>query len=84
MTETITTAAIRIGTDKMEWTWEHIQRIGDEASVKLSADDDYGTGSRDRLKPELWEALRLELQRRYRRATGEEFAVLTITNNPEA
>lgn len=63
--------------------WGRIQRIGNECAVKLSADDDEVNMGRDRLKPELWEALRLEMQRRYRRATGKEFAVLTIVNNPE-
>lgn len=33
----------------------------------------------DKLEPRLWEALRIELQRRYRLATGETTAVLTIT-----
>ena len=31
-----------------------------------------------RLEPHLWEALRLEMQRRWREATGEEHAVLTV------
>lgn len=31
-----------------------------------------------RLPPYLWEDLRLKLQRIYRQATGEEFAVLSI------
>lgn len=35
-------------------------------------------GPVDRLPPHLWEQLRLELQRRYRNATGEEFAVLIV------
>ena len=35
-------------------------------------------GPIDRLPPHLWEPLRLELQRRYRNATGEEFAVLAV------
>ena len=36
----------------------------------------------DRLEPRLWEALRIELQRRYRLATGETTAVLTVTTEP--
>ena len=39
-------------------------------------------GPVDRLPPRLWEALRLELQRRYRNATGEEFAVLIVEGEP--
>lgn len=38
-------------------------------------------GPVERLPPHLWEALRLELQRRYRNATGEEFAVLDVSNS---
>lgn len=56
-------------------------RMGDEASVSSAAMPAWH--HMERLEPRLWEALRLELQRRYRRATGEEFAVLTIVNNPE-
>jgi len=33
-----------------------------------------------RLKPELWEEFRIRLQRLYRQATGEEFAVIKIVN----
>lgn len=35
-------------------------------------------GPVDRLPPHLWERLRVELQRRYRNATGEEFATLVV------
>ncbi len=34
------------------------------------------------LDPRLWEALRLELQRRYRIATGEEHAILLVEESP--
>ena len=36
----------------------------------------------ERLPPELWEPLRLELQKIYRRATGETFATITVENDP--
>lgn len=36
----------------------------------------------DKLEPRLWEALRVELQRRYRLATGEATAVLTVATEP--
>lgn len=36
------------------------------------------------LPPRLWEALRLELQRRYRLATGEEQAVLRVEQETDA
>jgi hypothetical protein len=68
--------------------WEDIKRVGDDARVSIAANSDHhwdrSFASGEFLEPELWEALRLEMQRRYRRATGEELAVLTIVNNPEA
>lgn len=61
-------------------TLERLMEMGDKAHVNMSI---YGKnaltgGPVDRLPPRLWEALRLELQDRYRLATGEEFAVLII------
>lgn len=62
-------------------TLDELRSMGDDASVSIAAGPAWRqTG---RLEPRLWEALRLELQDRYRRATGEEFAVLTVVNNPE-
>jgi hypothetical protein len=69
-------------------TFEDIRRMGNEARISIAAGADHHWAlSFERgefLEPGLFEALRLELQRRYRRATGEEHAVLTIVNNPEA
>lgn len=60
-------------------TWEEIKRIGDECAVHIAAaGEPFESGKR--LEPLLWEDLRLEMQRRYRRATGEEFAVVVIQN----
>lgn len=63
-------------------TLDELRAIVDDASVSIAAGPAWRqTG---RLEPRLWEDLRAEMQQRYRRATGEEFAVLTIVNNPEA
>lgn len=64
-------------------TLEELQAIGDEVNVSMAARAAWQQ-SGDRLEPRLWDALRQEMQKRYRRATGEEFAVLTVVNNPEA
>jgi hypothetical protein len=58
-----------------------LQRIGDAASVSIAAGPDY-LWSGNRLDPRLWEALRAEMQRRFRRSTGEELAVLTVEITP--
>lgn len=65
----------------MTMTMETFMKIADGARVSIAAAPDYSWRG-ERLDPRLWEALRLELQRRYRRSTGEEFAVLTIEVNP--
>lgn len=64
-------------------TPEDFQRIGDNAHVGMAAHGKNALtgGPVDRLPPRLWEALRLELQRRYRNATGEEFAVLAVESH---
>jgi len=63
-------------------TIEHLQRIGKSAHVTQCAD-----GKRtnivsgepvERLPPALWEDLRILMQERYRRATGETMAILTV------
>lgn len=38
-------------------------------------------GPVERLPPHLWERFRVQLQRLYRDATGEEFAVLEVKND---
>lgn len=63
-------------------TWEHLQEMGDRASVMIAARPEHSWDG-ERLDPRLWEAFRLELQGRWRRATGEEMAVLDVRNNPE-
>lgn len=62
-------------------TMEKLMEIGDDACVQIAARPTYLSGN-ERLEPRLWDALRLELQKRYRKATGEEFAVLIIDHNP--
>lgn len=61
-------------------TLERLMEMGDEAHVSMSirGKNALTGGPVDRLPPRLWEALRIELQSRYRDATGEEFAVLKI------
>ena len=59
---------------------ERLEGMADRASVGITADG--RSLSSGYLHPRLWEALRLELQTRYRRATGETMAVIAIENNP--
>jgi hypothetical protein len=64
-------------------TPEELKGTIEKACVNVAASHDcMWTGNR--LDPRLWEALRIELQRRYRRSTGETMAVLTIDNSPTA
>jgi hypothetical protein len=65
-------------------TSDDLQRIVDDAHVGMSAHGRNAlTGAPvERLPPRLWDALRIELQRRYRNATGEEFAVLAVETLP--
>lgn len=58
-------------------TPEELKRIVENAQVDSAAAPDYRWQG-DLLHPRLWEALRTELQRRYRRSTGEPHAVLTV------
>lgn len=55
----------------------------DHNSVLIAASGDhhfYYTPMKDEyLPPHLWEDLRIELQRRFRRSTGERTAILTIS-----
>lgn len=64
-------------------TRDDLQRIGDNAHVGMAAHGKNALtgGLVDRLPPRLWDALRVELQRRYRNATGEEFAVLAVESS---
>ncbi|TCP88940.1 hypothetical protein C8J31_102109 [Rhizobium sp. PP-CC-2G-626] len=62
---------------------EDFKRIGEEACVSIAADHDcYWRPEDGLLQPSLWEALRVEMQRRFRRSTGEKMAVLTIELTP--
>lgn len=60
--------------------FEHLRPIYENAAVSLAASGKYRSNRRpdDRLPPHLWEALRVEMQRRWREATGEEHAILKI------
>lgn len=61
-------------------TLDELAALGDDAEVQIAARPRYlHDGSR--LKPRLWEALRVEMQRRLRRATGEPDAVVTFSFN---
>lgn len=62
-------------------TPEELKRIGNHAWVSNAAGPDV-LWPGNLLPQELWEDLRTELQRRYRRSTGENMAVLTIENAP--
>ncbi|NTF69349.1 hypothetical protein [Rhizobium rhizogenes] len=61
---------------------DEFMKIGDDASVQIAARPSYLHDGR-RLEPRLWEALRIEMQHRLRRATGEPHAIVTFTMNPE-
>ena len=61
-------------------TWDECQALADAAAVQMAARP-YHSWDKQRLEPHLWEALRIELQARYRRATGEEFATLIVQEN---
>ena len=65
----------------MSLTFEMLQEMADDAHVNMSVRGRNALtgGPVDRLPPRLWEELRLALQERYRDATGEEYAVLTVT-----
>ncbi|KAA3518872.1 hypothetical protein GOZ96_05010 [Agrobacterium vitis] len=62
-------------------TWDDMMRMGDEATVKIAADRDFGQRTKH-LEPRLWEALRLEMQYRLRKATGEPDAIVTFQFGP--
>lgn len=63
----------------MPLTWETMQQMGDDARVNIALRP-LSTWDGKRIHPRLWEALRIEMQDRYRRATGEEFAIVVIEN----
>lgn len=67
----------------MSLTIEMLMEMADDAHVSMSmrGRNALTGGPVDRLPPRMWEALRLEMQARYRRATGEEFAVIVIHND---
>ncbi len=62
-------------------TPEEFESIGNQACVSVAAGHAC-MWQGELLEPHLWEALRAELQRRYRRSTGETMAVLTIETPP--
>lgn len=64
-------------------TLEELFAMGDQASVSLAAGHDCHWQGR-RLEPRLWEALRIEMQRRLRRSTGEPHAIVTFSFGEEA
>lgn len=59
-------------------TRDDLFRIGDRASVQIAAGHDCRWQG-DFLEPRLWEDLRLEMQRRLRRSTGEQFAIVQFS-----
>lgn len=64
-------------------TREELQKMGDDACVQMALRPAY-THTGDRLDPRLWEDLRQEVQRRLRRATGEQYAIVTFSFGQEA
>lgn len=68
----------------MTMTRERMHEIGDRAAIHCAIRDfgRFRGNPSDRLPPRLWEDFRVELQRIYRAATGEEFAVLKIEGQP--
>ncbi|KIQ05003.1 hypothetical protein RU07_01995 [Agrobacterium tumefaciens] len=62
---------------------QKLLEMGENASVQIAAGPAYlHTGKR--LEPRLWEALRVEMQYRLRRATGEPHAVVSFEFGTEA
>lgn len=59
---------------------QDIQRRLDGIAVSLAMRGHLDEGAY--LKPALWEELRTQLQAIYRRATGENLAVLSVENSP--
>lgn len=57
-----------------------LQKMNDDLSIATTIKPSRSGSPADYLPPRLWEPLRIELQRIYRRATGEEFAVLKVEN----
>jgi hypothetical protein len=60
---------------------EHLRPSYEQACVSIAADGRLwrlGETPPRRLEPHLWEALRVEMQRRWREATGEEHATLSV------
>lgn len=62
-------------------TPDEFKKIGEASCVSNAAGHDCLWQGRF-LEPQLWEALRIELQRRFRRSTGETMAVLSIELTP--
>lgn len=69
------------GETRPRFNIESARPIYENACVSLAVDGRLSRLSESRprrLEPNLWEALRVELQRRWREATGEEHAILTV------
>lgn len=67
----------------MTLTMQKLVEIGENASVQIAAGPAY-LHNGNRLEPRLWEALRVEMQCRLRRATGEPHAVVNFEFGTEA
>lgn len=67
----------------MPMTMEDFKRIGDQACVSVAAGHDCMWDG-VLLEQSLWPALVEEMQRRYRRSTGDSSAVLTLSRITEA
>ncbi|MDO3431220.1 hypothetical protein QWJ46_00835 [Rhizobium sp. CBN3] len=64
-------------------TMEEFERIADQALVSIAAGHDaFWQGNL--LEPRLWEDLRIEMQRRLRRSTGEPHAIVTFSFGGES
>ena len=57
---------------------DQLSKRFDEAAIGLASRGQFNR----HLEPRLWEDLRLRLQAIYRKATGEDMAVLTVDHNP--
>ncbi len=67
----------------MSLTRETIIKQADAASVSIAMRPPYMRPSETKpLPPRLWEDLRLEMQKRLREATGEEFAIVSFDFGP--
>lgn len=69
----------------MPLTMQKLAEMADDAAVDIALRPKYGRPSGTKpLPPRLWEDLRLEMQKRLREATGEEFAVVSFDFEPSS